>query len=82
MTSENTPRKTYKLKSGRIIFVYMMCVVGSLIAPLDSYWSDGNVESSELVIALLTFITGVVVVSFVIWQIRRTGKFLHYELKD
>lgn len=82
MASDSMPRKTYKLNPARVTFVYVMCVVGSLIVPLDSYLKDGVVESSELMNALMTFITGVCIVSIVIWRLRQTGKFLHHEIKD
>lgn len=72
----------FQLRRSRVVMVYVACFIGAALAPADSYFSDGVIATSEIIISLLAFVTGIAVATFAMWQFRRKGRFLHYELKD
>lgn len=82
MTNKRKQTGEFQLRRSRVVLVYVACFIGAALAPADSYFNDGVIATSEIVISLLAFITGIAVATFAMWQLKRKGKFLHYELKD
>jgi hypothetical protein len=82
MNDKETQSTGFQLRRSRVVTVYVACFVGAALAPLESYFENGTVMVSELIISFLAFITGAAVATFAMWRFSRKGKFLHYELKN
>ncbi|GAB5498418.1 MAG: hypothetical protein PsegKO_07290 [Pseudohongiellaceae bacterium] len=82
MNNEKNKATGFQLRRSRVVLVYVACFIGASLAPLESYLSTGTVSTTKLVIALLAMITGAAVATFAMWQLKRKGRFLHYEIKD
>ncbi|MEX0964529.1 MAG: hypothetical protein WDZ52_10880 [Pseudohongiellaceae bacterium] len=52
-----------KFSKARVAWIYVFCALWTAFGPLESYFRYGVVEQSQIVIALLTFLVGVVVVT-------------------
>lgn len=72
----------YKVSRARVVFIYFMAVVGVSFAPLDSYLENGSVDATTWKISLLSFFVGALVIEFVLYRVRKYGKFMHYDLNS
>lgn len=80
MTDNSTHK--YKVPKARIVFIYVMAIIGVSFAPIDSYLENGSVDSATWIIALLSFLVGMVVIQFVLYRVQKYGKFMHYDLNS
>lgn len=76
----NQSHQNYKIPTSTKVFLYTMCVFGSLLGPIDTYLETGAVNTVSWSIALLTLFVGVVIVTSILYFISRDGKFLGIEI--
>lgn len=74
--------KAVRIPKSRVVFAYVMCAFGASFGLIDDYIEIGYVEASTIAISLLAFGVGVAIVSFVLYRLKRTGKFMHYDLNS
>lgn len=78
----DSSNKIYKIPKSRIVFIYVMAVIGVSLAPLDSYLESGTVDSVTWMVAVISFLVGVAVIQFVLYRLQKYGRFLHYDLNE
>jgi len=64
----------------RIAIVYVCCLLGAAIAPLESYLSTGEVTEGGWGVALITLLVGSTTATVVIVSLARRGRFMQFRL--
>ena len=77
---ETDQRPRARLSRVRVAAVYVFCLIGAAIIPVERYLNDGHLDTGVLLMSALGFLVGAATVTWVVISLRRTGRFLQFRL--
>lgn len=72
----------YKLNKYKVALVFLFCILGASIVPLQEFSNNGSISGPTLIISFIALLLGAVTALCVVLIMRKKGSFFHRKLGD